>query len=58
MALSAPIFIADISGYTEFLSCTELAHSSHIINALLKVLVESNTTHLTLAEIEGDALLF
>jgi len=58
MALNASIFIADISGYTEFLSSTELEHSSHIINELLKVLVESNTTDLTLAEIEGDALLF
>ena len=58
MALNASIFIADISGYTEFLSSTELEHSSHIINELLKVLVDSNTTDLTLAEIEGDALLF
>jgi len=58
MALNASIFIADISGYTEFLSNTELEHSSHIINELLKVLVESNSTDLTLAEIEGDALLF
>lgn len=58
MALNASIFIADISGYTGFLSRTELEHSSHIINELLKVLVESNTTNLTPAEIEGDALLF
>ncbi len=58
MALKASIFIPDISGYTEFLSSTELEHSSHIINELLKVLVDSNSTDLTLAEIEGDALLF
>jgi hypothetical protein len=58
MALNASIFIPDISGYTEFLSRTELEHSSHIINELLKVLVDSNFTDLTLAEIEGDALLF
>ncbi|UCH47087.1 MAG: DUF2652 domain-containing protein [Betaproteobacteria bacterium] len=58
MALDASIFIPDISGYTEFVTRTELEHSSHIINELLKVLVESNATDLTLGEIEGDALLF
>ncbi len=58
MALNASIFIPDISGYTEFLSRTELEHSSHIINELLKVIVDSNSTDLNLAEIEGDALLF
>ena len=58
MALNASIFIPDISGYTEFLSRTELEHSSHIINELLKVIVDSNSTDLTLAEIEVDALLF
>ncbi|UCD68542.1 MAG: DUF2652 domain-containing protein [Betaproteobacteria bacterium] len=58
MALDASIFIPDISGYTEFVSQTELEHSSHIINELLEVLVESNFTDLTLSEIEGDALLF
>jgi hypothetical protein len=54
----ATIFIPDISGYTEFLSKTELDHSSHIINELLELLVESNSTDCTLSEIEGDALLF
>ena len=54
----ATILIPDISGYTEFLSKTELDHSSHIINELLEVLVESNSTDCTLSEIEGDALLF
>ena len=54
----ATILIPDISGYTEFLSKTELDHSSHIINELLELLVESNNTDFTLSEIEGDALLF
>ena len=58
MAVDASIFIPDISGYTEFVSRTELEHSSHIINELLEVLVGSNCTNLTLREIEGDALLF
>jgi class 3 adenylate cyclase len=54
----ATIFIPDISGYTEFLSKTELDHSSHIINELLELLAESNNTDCTLSEVEGDALLF
>ena len=54
----ATILIPDISGYTEFLSKTELDHSSHIINELLELLVESNRTDFTLSEIEGDALLY
>ena len=58
MIEKATIFIPDISGFTAFLSKTELDHSSHIISELLEVLVGSNCTGCTLAEIEGDALLF
>ncbi len=58
MTENATIFIPDISGYTDFMSKTELEHSSHIINELLDLLVQSNTTACTLAEVEGDALLF
>ncbi|MDH4069657.1 MAG: DUF2652 domain-containing protein [Ignavibacteria bacterium] len=58
MAQNANIFIPDISGYTEFLTRTELEHSSHILNELLRILVDSNCSDLTLLEIEGDALLF
>jgi hypothetical protein len=58
MTENATIFIPDISGYTEFLSRTELEHSAHIINELMELLVEANTSDCTLAEVEGDALLF
>lgn len=58
MAQQANIFIPDISGFTEFLGKTELEHSSHIINELLKILVDSNSSDFTLLEVEGDALLF
>ena len=58
MSENATIFIPDISGYTQFVSTTELAHSSHILNELLEVLVEANDSNCTLSEIEGDALLF
>lgn len=58
MLQNATIVIPDISGYTEFLTKTELEHSSHIINELLDLLVDCNTVELTLLEVEGDALLF
>jgi class 3 adenylate cyclase len=58
MAEKATILIPDISGFTEFTGKTELDHSSHIINELLDLIVRSNELGLTLAEIEGDAVLF
>lgn len=58
MAEKATILIPDISGFTEFTSVTELDHAAHIINELLDLIVESNDLGFTLAEIEGDAVLF
>jgi hypothetical protein len=57
MAESATILIPDISGYTEFLTETELVHSSHIINELLDAILAANTGEFVLSEVEGDALL-
>ena len=48
----------DISGFTDFTSATEIDHSAHIITELLELIVASNETGFTLAEIEGDAVLF
>ncbi len=53
----ATILIPDISGYTKFLTKTELSHSTHIINELLQVLADTIKDKFILAEIEGDALL-
>jgi len=53
----ATILIPDISGYTHFLTKTELSHSTHIVNELLQVIADSIQPKFTLAEIEGDALL-
>lgn len=58
MAEKATILIPDISGFTEFTGKTELEHSAHIINELLDLIVRSNELEFTLAEIEGDAVLF
>ena len=57
MADSATILIPDISGYTEFLTKTELVHSSHIVNELLEAILVPNEGEFELSEVEGDALL-
>lgn len=58
MTEQAIILIPDISGFTDFTSITEIDHSAHIITELLELIVGSNETKFTLAEIEGDAVLF
>ena len=58
MAEQAIILIPDISGFTSFTGATEIDHAAHIINELLELIVASNKTGFTLAEIEGDAVLF
>ena len=52
------LFLPDISGFTNFVQTTEVAHSQHVISELLEVLLAANTQDLQLAEIEGDALFF
>lgn len=54
----ATILIPDISGFTEFLSQTEIEHSTHIINELLEIIIAENQLDFFLSEIEGDAVLF
>jgi uncharacterized protein DUF2652 len=58
MAERAIILIPDISGFTGFTGATEIDHAAHIITELLELIVASNETAFTLAEIEGDAVLF
>ncbi len=59
MPESATILLPDISGYTEFLTKTELVHSSHIINELLEAILAANSGEFVLSEvpIEADALV-
>ncbi|MEM6380660.1 MAG: DUF2652 domain-containing protein, partial [Bacteroidota bacterium] len=52
------LFIPDISGFTRFVKTTERNHSRHIISELLELLIDENDIGLTVAEIEGDAILF
>ncbi len=53
----ALIFIPDISGYTKFVSSTEIQHAKHIVEELLEAILSANEIGLELSEIEGDALL-
>ena len=52
------LFIPDISGFTEFVSETDMVHSRHIIEELLEELIDANEIGLKISEIEGDAILF
>jgi hypothetical protein len=58
MTEKATIFIPDISGFTEFVTKTEIEHSAHIINELLDLVIKQNNSGFSLSEIEGDAVLF
>lgn len=52
------LFLPDISGFTQFVSTTEIEHSQHIISELLELLIDANELNMQLAEVEGDALFF
>ncbi len=50
------ILIADISGYTEYLSQTELAHAQDILETLMQALVENIQPPIAISRIEGDGI--
>ncbi|MBA4057781.1 MAG: DUF2652 domain-containing protein [Marivirga sp.] len=52
------LFIPDISGFTRFITETEIEHSRVIIQELLELLINANEIGLEVSEIEGDAILF
>lgn len=52
------IFFPDISGFTEFVTTTEIEHGRHIIAVLLEEIIKSNYLKFVVSEIEGDAILF
>jgi len=54
---NATILIPDISGFTEFMTTTELGHSSFAINILIDAMVKSVEDEYEVSEIEGDAVL-
>jgi len=52
------LFIPDISGFTKYVTETEISHSRNLIQELLEVLIDANQIGLEVSEIEGDAVLF
>jgi uncharacterized protein YndB with AHSA1/START domain len=50
------LLLADISGYTKYLTGVELDHSQDILSDLLDTIVSQLTGVLTLAKLEGDAV--
>jgi len=54
---NATILIPDISGFTEFMTTTELTHSTHALNYLINAIVKAVGEEYEVSEIEGDAVL-
>lgn len=52
------LFIPDISGFTQFVSQSDIEHSRLIIQELLETLINANHMELEISEVEGDAILF
>jgi hypothetical protein len=52
------LVLADISGYTAFVSQTEIDHSWEILHELLDSIVRSVAGRLDVSQVEGDAILF
>jgi uncharacterized protein YndB with AHSA1/START domain len=55
-AQSAFFFIADISGYTRYLTESELEHAQGILTTLLELLVNHTRPPLVVSQLEGDAV--
>jgi hypothetical protein len=51
------ILLADISGFDAYITKVELNHAKGVVKELLELIVEGLTPPLTLASLEGDAVL-
>jgi hypothetical protein len=51
------LLIADITGYTRYLSESELEHAQETLTALLELLVESTRPPLVISRLAGDAVI-
>jgi hypothetical protein len=54
---NATILIPDISGFTKFMTTTELNHASYAINMLIESILNAVGDEYEVSEIEGDAVL-
>ncbi|HLH25280.1 MAG TPA: DUF2652 domain-containing protein [Chloroflexota bacterium] len=50
------LIIADISGYTAYLTGTELAHAQNILSRLIQTILDAYRPPIELVELEGDAV--
>lgn len=50
------IWIADISGYTEFLTRTEIEHANMVMMSFFSAMLEESPLDFKVMEVEGDAL--
>ena len=50
------ILIADITGYTRFLSVTDVEHANFVIANLFSAMLDESPSDLKVMEVEGDAL--
>ena len=57
MASSGYLFIADITGYTSYLTSTELEHARSTLEDLLGLLVREIRPPMQVSKLEGDAVL-
>ena len=51
------LIISDITGYTMFLSKSELEHAQEILQSLLELLIDHNRPPLTISRTAGDAVI-
>ena len=58
MNAQSTLFIPDISGFTKFVTDTEIEHGQNITTALLEEIIKSNYLDFIVSEIEGDSVLF
>src|SRR6185369_16250703 len=56
MTQDGALVLADISGFTAFVSATELEHGPPIIAALLEEVIRAISPPLEIQEVEGDAV--
>ncbi len=55
--MNGHLVIADISGYTRFLTESELEHANGILEDLLNAVIAAVNAPLTMSSVEGDAVL-
>jgi hypothetical protein len=53
---SGHLLIADISGYTQYLSSSELEHAQEVLSSLMELLIDRTLPPLRVAGLRGDAV--